>query len=128
MSTIKFIVTGTHAYGPVRLESDLDIVILAKDLPGMYEWLSSNQIQWYKTEAQALYVDSGFYFDMGGIQVNIVVAKDEEEFNLWRVRTDFMKTLKPIEDKVARREMFNSGTFDSVNNSYFTPCQEDSDF
>lgn len=106
---IDFILTGSRAYGPDNPGSDLDIVVKSTDIILIGKFLAERNIPIYNTPNQDSYGDmGGFYFDFAGIQINIIVAASEEEFELWRRRTEMMKKLPPIEDRDKRLSMFNS--------------------
>ena len=105
---MDFLLTGSKVYGPAKPDSDLDIVINYKDAPVIGQFLAEHNIPMYNTPTQDSYGDAGgFYFKLAGIEVNIIVAGDESEFNWWRERTEEMKTLPPIEDREKRLEVFN---------------------
>lgn len=97
---MKFIITGTQAYGPARDDSDLDIVVLANDVQKILSFLDDHNLEEYKTEHQELYNDEGgFYFNLFGIEINIIIAKDKEEFKKWETATEDMKTIDPIKNR-----------------------------
>lgn len=122
---MKFIITGTHAYGPVSPGSDLDIVVLPKGAEQLMAFLSEHSIPTYRTPGQDEYGDAGgFYFNLGRdavgllledledkytpgcIQVNIIIAADEFDFEWWKEQTEKMKKLPPIEDREKRIDTF----------------------
>jgi hypothetical protein len=107
MEELKFIVTGTHAYGPARAESDLDIVVRRKDIPAILDYLKNHNIETYQTEAQEEYQDGGFYFNIAFIQINVIVAMTDTHFMLWAGKTERMKKLPAIENRERRKELFN---------------------
>jgi len=105
---LEFFITGTHAYGPASLNSDLDIVIMLKDSRKIMDFLVKHGIEYYRTPGQGQYGDTGgFYFNLGGIEVNIIIAEDEADFEEWRRRTEKMKKLAPIHDRGQRHRVFN---------------------
>ncbi len=105
---LEFIITGTHAYGPVGPNSDLDIVIMLKDAERIVLFLAGRGIEYYRTEAQDDYGDAGgFYFDFGGIEINIIIAVDRLAFEEWKRLTERMKKRPPIHDKEERKFVFN---------------------
>jgi hypothetical protein len=106
---MDFIITGTRAYGPAREDSDLDIVVKQDDVQSILDYLVDHKISTYSTPGQDSYGDDGgFYFDLFGIKVNIIVAQGELEFNLWQLRTERMKTLPDIEDRDTRLAVFRN--------------------
>jgi hypothetical protein len=98
---MKFLVTGTQVYGPVREDSDLDIVVLKKDHTGILNWLAVQKIATYQTEKQEAYANAnaGFYFNLFGITVNIIIVDGEAELRSWKHSTEKLKKLPPIEDR-----------------------------
>ena len=109
---MEFIITGTQAYGPTNPNSDLDIVLKTEGVKLLRAYLKAHNIETYRTESQVEYEkntgDGGFYFGLSGIQVNIISVLSENEFQEWRVRTEKMKMLLPIEDKQERIDVFNT--------------------
>jgi len=105
---MDFIITGSRAYGPAREDSDLDIVVKSCDIESMTDYLLDHNIQTYSTSDQESY--AGFYFNIAGIKINIIVAEYEADFRLWEHRTDIMKKMSPIEDREKRLATFNSIT------------------
>ena len=104
---MSFIITGTRAYGPTKEDSDLDIVVKSTDTISIGKFLAEHNIPIYNTPGQDSYGDAGgFYFDFAGVQVNIIVAENETDFELWRKRTERMKTLPDIEDRDTRLAVF----------------------
>ena len=104
---MDFIITGTRAYGPAREDSDLDIVVKSSDVQKILDYLIDRKISTYSTPGQDDYGEmGGFYFDLFGIQVNIIVATNGAEYNLWNKRTERMKTLPDIEDRDTRLAVF----------------------
>lgn len=107
---MDFLITGTRAYGPVTEDSDLDIVVKLCDIKSITNYLLDRNIQMYSTPGQDLYAEEGgFYFDLAGIKVNIIVAATQDEFNEWNARTERMKKLPHIEDREARIHIFRNG-------------------
>ena len=106
---MDFLLTGSRVYGPAKHDSDLDIVVMCDEVYKIYNYLSKHNISLSRTSAQDDYgVDGGFYFDIAGIKVNIIVANSVPEFELWRKRTEKMKTLIPIKGRHKRISIFNS--------------------
>lgn len=106
---MDFVVTGTQVYGPVNSASDLDIVLLKEDAKKIEKMLDEHYIYPFYTTEQEMYDDGGFNFMLGGIKVNIITAKDMEELNLWRRRTNRMKRMPSVRDKESRIKIFNEG-------------------
>ncbi len=107
---MKYLITGTHAYGPVRLDSDLDIVMMIDDAHLMRLFLITQGIWMYRTSAQDSYGPiGGFYFDLATMRVNIIIANNEWEFDEWKWRTERMKGMPDIHDREERIAAFNDG-------------------
>ena len=106
---MDFIITGTHAYGPINPKSDLDIVVKLRGGIDILHFLENHNIKIYRTPSQDSYGDhGGFYFDLAGIKVNIIVAEDELILSEWSIKTEKMKRLPAIPDRDLRVRVFNS--------------------
>ena len=106
---MKYFITGTHAYGPITEDSDLDIVMLIEDAEQIRDFVGKHFIGAYQTTRQQDYPQGGFYFDLLGIKINIIMAIDEAEFAKWNKRTERMKEFEPIADRQQRIDFFNEG-------------------
>jgi hypothetical protein len=106
MKRIPFIVTGTQVYGPTTETSDLDIVVLSDYLQDIHDFLTCHNIQAHQTQEQKDYENGGCYFNLFGIEVNIIIAQDGDEFERWRWATQEFKKEKPIEDRGERVDAF----------------------
>ena len=106
---MKYFITGTHAYGPVTKDSDLDIVLVQDDALDLFEFLGRKGVEPYRTKGQEGYKGGSFYFDLMSIKINIVVAANEDDFYIWKKKTERMKTFEPIEDRQQRIDFFNEG-------------------
>ena len=104
---MKYFVTGTHAYGPVTNESDLDIAMMQDEVTEILAFADKHFIPIEQTEHQKEYENGGFYLNIGNIKMNIIVMNDQEEFNAWYKRTERLKTFEPIEDREQRITFFN---------------------
>jgi hypothetical protein len=107
---MEFIVTGTCAYGPQTESSDLDIVLHVEDAYKLEDYLNEHKISTYNPENLWKYANGGYYFNLGSIRFNIIITEDEQEFKLWRKRTEGMKKWAPIKNKDRRVEVFKSIT------------------
>ena len=105
---MEYFITGTQVYGPTTPKSDLDIVILKKDATDILDFLHSFGLETYQTEKQKMYDEGGFYFDILGIPINIVIAADRKDFDTWKRRTEKMKDFEPIKNREERLEFFQS--------------------
>ena len=106
---MKFIVTGTHAYGELSLNSDLDIVMLRGYAELLIGFLKDHNIEVYRTEAQEEYKEhGGFYFDLDRMQINIIIAKDKIDLDRWKYSTKKMREMPPIKNRQKRIDTFNS--------------------
>lgn len=104
---MKYFITGTHAYGPVTKGSDLDIVVLKQDAKNIEQFINKHFIPIHQTDIQLSYKNGGFYFNIGFIKVNIIIAEDQKEFDLWYKRTERMKQYEPIKSREERIAFFN---------------------
>ena len=110
-NTINYGITGTRAFGPVSEDSDLDLVITLHDSITLLEYLAEHDIDIAKLPESEEYNDgktSCYYFSLGGILINIIVAKNKEEYMDWKRRTEAMRKLPPIYDRELRMAKFNS--------------------
>lgn len=100
---MKFLITGTHAYGPVSPDSDLDIVMMPDGAHLITLFLQVHKIEMYRTPAQDSYgPEGGFYFNLATMRVNIIIVPNEQEYDQWKLGTDRMKEISPIEDREER--------------------------
>ena len=107
---MKFLITGTHAYGPVSPNSDLDIVMMVDDVHLMKLFLIAQGIEMYQTPAQDSYGPfGGFYFDLASMRVNIIITNNDREFEEWGWRTERMKGMPAVHDREERVAIFNYG-------------------
>lgn len=107
---MNFLITGTMAYGPVGPNSDLDIVVMYDEVQEIWDFLYEHDIPISTTPGQDSYGDTGgFYFDLAGIKINIIIANNKEEFETWGRRTERMKTIPHIPDRDTRVIVFNEG-------------------
>lgn len=107
---MEFIVTGTCAYGPQTENSDLDIVLYRKDAEKLEDYLVKHKIPIHNPETLWEYHNGGYYFNLGSLRFNIIGARDNQEFELWKKRTEGMKKWAPIENRDRRLEVFHSIT------------------
>jgi len=106
-SRLKFLLTGTHVYGPAGPDSDLDIVVMQDKAADILYFLDKHGIGIFRTAGQDEYGDAGgFYFDLAGIKINIIIAENALDFKLWEELTERMKDLSPIEDREERIATF----------------------
>lgn len=87
----EFIITGTHAYGPVTPESDLDICVPEDCYSDLYDWcFERSSLECWQTELQHKKDYGGFYFKIFDITVNVIVASHVEgkPFTWWKEATE----------------------------------------
>ncbi len=105
---MEYILTGSRVYGGSTDDSDLDIVMNYNDALDFKHELTSNGITISKTIEQEEYGDQGgFYFDLFGIEINIIIAESETAFAAWRYATGEMFCEQPIADRDQRVKQFN---------------------
>jgi len=105
---MKMLLSGSRVFGGATDASDVDMVVMQEDvadfeakliLQGIYIRLSRDQER----------VDyNGFYFNVGGIEFNVIVALDRNEFAANKHAIEKMKRLDPIENKPQRVYVFRS--------------------
>lgn len=104
---MKFLVTGTAAFGPLTENSDLDIV--------MTYW-ESDKLRVILNELGIKYEDyghinpeyPGIKFKIGELTLQIICTVNEEEFDKWFYATECMKGLEPIENREERIKTFQA--------------------
>lgn len=103
---MKFFVTGTQAFGPITENSDFDIVMIHEDALRLLDFLSILKID----VALSNHIDPaylGFYFKFNHHdKVQIIVARDEIEYDAWTNATDKMK--RDVPNRNERIKMFQS--------------------
>ena len=103
----KYLVTGTRVYGPVRKDSDLDIVMYYWEAEEIKNFLKNNYPTINITETdQHNSQYRSFYIEFLDIKINIIVVTNEEEYNCWRQATEKMKKIRPIHNRRIRIEKF----------------------
>lgn len=103
----QFLVTGSHVYGPATINSDLDIVMQIHDAHEFKEALTKKGLDVHQTLEQIGY-EEGFYFDLMGIKVNVILVYDREEFDAWEFATNKMKKESSIADRKQRIKAFQN--------------------
>ena len=102
--TGQIIKTGSQVYGVYTPNSDKDFVVGKKEggflreffnLLGVRTWDVSNTISY-----------EGFYVQLGGQKINIVVVQNNQEFEAWIYATSKMSKIDPIEEKTVRTNTF----------------------
>lgn len=111
MKRFPCVVTGSRAYGPTNIFSDIDIVLRFEDAVKLQKWLSKHKIRTFQTEDQGDYGErGGFYFHVGsatqGFLLNIIICNDSEELESWNKATQELQNLGPIEDREERIDTF----------------------
>ncbi len=105
---LRYLLTGTRVYGPATEDSDLDIVMKYDGAYKLVQFCKKHDIEIYKTEGQDEYGDDGgFYFDLGFIKVNVIIAGSDRPFEQWERLTEKMKKIAPIHDRERRILVFN---------------------
>ena len=99
------ILTGSHVFGPVNKDSDIDIVLLDFEAQELWNFLRTLKLSAYRTSQQDRY-DAGYYFKLGKLKFNIIIAYNEDDLVRWNYATQKMKAIDPVEDKDDRIETF----------------------
>jgi len=102
-----FFPTGTRAYGPAREDSDLDIVVRSDHAKELERNLNLMGFKAYRTEIQLKQRYPGFYVDLNGLTLNIIVCANQVDMDAWQHATVSMRKLRtPIEDREKRLAKF----------------------
>ena len=103
---MKPFVTGTHAYGPVTENSDIDIVIDHEDAVKLETTLQDLGIEMIPTSEHEVY--PGFYFQLGPLTFNIIRPISFDSPERWKTITEAMRKLGPIKNKQQRIATFTA--------------------
>lgn len=101
---MKCLLTGSRVYGPATEKSDIDIVVMEDDAIIIKHDLRKQGVK-VKTKNNR-YMNSSFYFCLGGLKFNIVIATDEGEYERWKQATEQMKTIRPVLNRKERYKTF----------------------
>lgn len=105
---LRYLLTGTRVYGPATDTSDLDIVVSYEHADFIVKFLAAHNLETYKTPGQDEYGPAGgFYFDLGFIRVNIIIAGADRPLEEWGRLTEKMKKIEPIHDRERRILVFS---------------------
>ena len=105
----RITLTGTHVYGPATSESDIDIIMLLHEAQEFAQALAAQGIDIYRTDSQVKYgAAGGFYYDIGILKFNIIIAESMYDLLIWKITTDKMKRVEPIHDRTERLIHFQS--------------------
>ena len=99
---MNYFITGSHIYGPLSDDSDLDIVMMrdeARKIWGMME-LVGIEITRKDTSNRPR------YFQLGILNINIIGLETELEYEAWKYATDEMKKLAPCYCRKTRHWLF----------------------
>ena len=97
--------TGTRAYGPVREDSDYDLVIYRTDRAVLELVLSLLEIPIDYGDDEYDY-DSCLKVELNGKILNLIVVDDEVEFLEWLYATNWMTKFSPVTDRDNRVAIF----------------------
>lgn len=112
---MKFLLTGTRAYGPLTEESDWDIVMLRDDAIDLKSLLLILGIQ--VRDSNHIHPSyEGYYFKFNHIdKVQIIVAYNEIEFQAWSKATEEMKKIENIMDRADRIMTFQRYFYNALS-------------
>jgi len=113
---MKVIITGSQAYGPVREDSDIDIVTTRSEAEYIENCVIGSELKYYRTEAQKKQNYTGFYFDVGPIKINIIVA--DEYWEVWGKATERMMHLPAMHDRHQRIDTFQAIFQEEIEDYY----------
>jgi len=109
-SDIPSVVTGSRVYGPYSRKSDIDIVVNVRDASVIALYLDRHGIASERTQRQKTMMGvatySGFYFRIGGLLFNIIIANSDEEMAAWEYATESMMLINEVEDRGSRIKKF----------------------
>jgi len=103
---MRILLTGSHVYGPVHEDSDIDIVLHVEDAGKLKEELVKKNIELFRSEKQQGTDYPGYYFRFGELTINIIYARDEDEMAGWAYATKKLSLMEPIEDKEEKIRIF----------------------
>ena len=103
---MRVIVTGTQAYGPVREDSDIDIVVSSEEALDIWHEADIKGIKVYQTPAQESYDTPSFYFDIGALKINIIAAGEDPNWDSWARATVALTKLDLMPDRAERIACF----------------------
>ena len=110
----EYLITGTRIYGPVTLESDLDVVMYYQDAAILEQYLRKQGIIPFRTEIQKNLNYGGYYFDLLFIRINVIEATSKIQMKQWEKSTEKMLDILPIEDREKRIAKFKSFDLNNV--------------
>ena len=110
-------ITGTQAYGVTTEDSDIDVVMYTVEMQLLKEVLHRADINTYKSPIQIAQGYPGFYFDLMGGTINIIVVDDEKTYNQWQYATERMQGMTPIADREERIRIFKMFREDYESNN-----------
>ena len=85
---MKYLLTGTRVFGEPREDSDLDIVMMFEDATLFQDCLEKKGIVIDRTDEMDVYGEGGgYYFDLCGIKINIIIAMNEKAYTSWDFAT-----------------------------------------
>lgn len=91
---MKPFVTGSHAYGTPTLDSDIDLVCLLSKSDYLKLLGKANKDENPKlAEYEGADIQRCLYF--GGL--NLIVCKNQTEYNMWKQGTEELKQMAPVD-------------------------------
>lgn len=89
---MRSFVTGSHAYGTPTETSDIDLVLLVshEDLRKLQKL--ADTVPGPNSGTQTGDVDGSFRFG----KLNLLCVRNVQEFTVWRLATEFLKTKAPV--------------------------------
>jgi len=105
---MRILLTGSHVYGPVHEDSDIDIVLHHDDADELREKLIEKNIELFRSEKQQGTDYPGYFFSLGILTINIIYVQDDEEMLTWKRATEKLASLPPIEDKEEKIRVFEA--------------------
>ena len=98
--------TGSHVYGVVVEDSDIDFILDSELVSEFKDILAASGIEFFPARRWYNDVNSSCYFMLDGEQYNII-SLSEQDVKMWVFATEMMTKIRPIKDKILRHHMFD---------------------
>ena len=106
----QIVLTGSQVYGPATEKSDIDIVMHELDAQKLKAEVMMKRIIITQTgKGGGELENTCFYFNIGGLKINIICAKTELELMKWRHATRTLQNRAPIHNREERLREFKKG-------------------
>ena len=99
---MKMLLSGSRVFGGATDDSDIDMVVMQRDVADFEAKLIKQGIETWRSRVQEQVDYDGFYFNVGGIEFNVIVALDENDFAANDYAIEKMKKRDNINNKPLR--------------------------